>query len=377
MASYVELPPKKGSKLPRIKITVELGYNHLGKRDRRHKTVELSRLTDRVIQKAIKEFEIEVANKKKDYSNLTYAQAVELWQDNHVSKLSLGSRKIYSKSIGDSLERFGDVKIKDLRKIDFVEYKNYLIDNNIGDRKGKLDVCKNVLTKMVEWDLLKENPSQGIAFPRNKKEMDFYDEKEVNKLLEVLKTANKKHAMFIRLAVLSGMRHGEISALTIENVDFKNNQIFVKHSMNFEKDVGFFLGPTKNKKERTVPMPQDFMKEFKAYVNGVKKNRIYFGKEWRGIEGMNLVFCNSDGYPHEESLFPDVFKSLLKKHEFRVIRFHDLRHTHASLLLAKGVNMKVIQKRLGHASIMLTMDTYSHLTEETEQSAAEALNSIL
>lgn len=377
MASYVELPPKKGSKLPRIKITVELGYDELGNRDRKHKTVEVTRLTDRVIQKAITEFELELSNKKKVYSNLTYPQAVELWWDNHASKLSLGTRKIYEKTIKDSLAYFPKAKINDMRKVHFVEYKNHLIDNDIGDRKGKLDVCKHVLTMMVEWELLKENPAAGITFPRSKKKMDFYDEAEVGKLFEVLKKANEKHAMFIKLAVLSGMRHGEIAGLTIENVDFKNNQILIKHSMNFEKGVGFSLGPTKNKKERTIAMPEAFMKDLKVYINGVKKDRMRFGSEWRGLEGMNLVFCNTDGHPHEESLFPRVFKNLLKKHKFRVIRFHDLRHTHASLLLSKNVNMKVVQTRLGHSSITITMDTYSHLTIEVEQSAAESLNFIL
>lgn len=377
MASYEVLDNDRNGK-PRIKITVEKGYKDNGKRDRRKKTVTLNSLTDRVIQKAITTFELEVANDKpKDYDDLTYPQAVDMWWTNHASKLSVKSRKTYKKAVEASLAHFEGAKINKMRKVHFVEFKNFLIDNNIGDRKGKFDVCKNILSKMVEWELLKENPAAKVSFPRIKTEMDFYDEKEINQLFKVLKTCNQKHAMVIKLAVLSGMRHAEIAGLTIENVDFKNNRIFAKHNLNFEKGVGFSLGPTKNKKERTITMPANFMNELKGYVNEVRKNRFRFGDRWKGISGINLVFCNVDGYPHEESLFPRVFRNMQKEYRLRRIRFHDLRHTHSSYLLSKGANMKVIQERLGHSSITITMDTYSHLTKEDEQTAANLLNDIL
>lgn len=378
MASYIILPTREEDILPRIKITVELGYDDRGKRLRRHKTVALNSLSERVIKKAITVFEVEVANDKpKDYNNLTYPQAVTLWWDNHANKLAIKSRKTYKKAIQSSLDHFGDMRINKMSKVHFVEYKSYLIDNEVGDRKGKFDACKNVLAKLVEWDLLRVNPALKIAFPRVKRKMDFYNETEINQLFDILKTINIKHAMVIKLAVLSGMRHAEISGLSIENIDFKNNVIHVKQNLNFEKGVGFSIGPTKNKKERTLQMPVLFMQELKTYVNGVKKNRFRFGDQWRGLEGMNLVFANEDGYPHEESLFPRVFKNLVRKSGLKEIRFHDLRHTHSSFLLSKGANMKVIQERLGHSSITITMDTYSHLTKGDEQTAAALLNDIL
>lgn len=378
MASYVELPPKKGSKLPRIKITVELGYDKLGNRIREFKTVEVTRLTDRVINKAIRDFELELSKEqKKNNNDLTYRQAVEMWWNNHANKLSVNTRIAYDEAIDDSLDYFGDVKINELKKVDFVEYRNHLIDNNILNRTGKFGACKRVFSKMFEWEVLPSNPCAGLNIAQGKKEMDFYDEIEINQLFEVLKTANKKHAVFIKLAVLSGMRSAEIAGLTLENIDFKNNLIHVKHNLNFEKEAGFSLGPTKNKKERTLAMPENFMKELRDYAKIVKKKRIYFGSEWRGIEGMNLIFCNDDGYPHYGGLLPQVFKKILRKHKLREIRFHDLRHSHASLLLSKNVNIKVIQERLGHSSITITMDTYSHLTEEDERTVANLLNVIL
>lgn len=377
MASYQELEPDKNGK-PRIKITVELGYDEKGIRKRRHKTVTLNTFSERSVNKAITAFEIEVANEKpKDSGDLTYRKAVELWWNNHVSKLAAKSQQAYEQSIKASLDYFGDMKIRKMKKIHFVEFKTHLIDTDVGVKIGKMNVCKAVLTKMVEWELLDANPAANVSFSKEKTTMDFYNREEITKLFNALEDSFPKYKFFIKLAVLSGMRSAEMRGLTIENVDFENNQIHVKHNLNYKKERGFYLGPTKNKKERTLDMPEKFMEEFKIYVEEIKKNKEFFGDKWRGLPGLDLVFCNDDGYPNEESVYAKGFKVIQKRHGLRNIRVHDLRHTHASFLLSEGENMKVIQERLGHSSITLTMDTYSHLTEKDKQSAATLLNDLL
>lgn len=377
MASYQELEPDKNGK-SRIKITVELGYDEKGTRKRRHKTVTLNTFSERSINKAITAFEIEVANEKpKDSSDLTYRQAVDLWWNNHVSKLAAKSQQAYEQSIKASLDYFGDMKIRKMKKIHFVEFKTHLIETGVGVKIGKLNVCKAVLTKMVEWELLDANPAANVSISKEKTTMDFYNKDEIVKLFNALEDSFPKYKFFIKLAVLSGMRSAEMRGLTIENVDFENNQIHVKHNLNYKKEKGFYLGPTKNKKERTLDMPAKFMEEFKVYVEGIKKNKDYFGDKWRGLPGLELVFCNDNGYPNEESVYAKGFKVIQRRHGLRNIRVHDLRHTHASFLLSEGENMKVIQERLGHSSITLTMDTYSHLTEKDKQSAATLLNDLL
>jgi len=377
MASYQELGPDKNGK-PRIKITVELGYDEKGTRKRRHKTVTLNTLSERTINKAITNFEIEVANDKpKDSSDLTYRQAVDLWWDNHVTKLAVKSQEAYGQSIKASLDYFRDMKIKKMKKIHLIEFKTHLIDSDVGVKNGKLDVCKAVLTKMVEWELLGVNPALNVSFPKKKTTMDFYNEQEIAELFNALEDSFPKYKIFFKLAVLSGMRSAEMRGLTIKNVDFESNQIHVRHNLNFKKDRGFFLGPTKNKKERTIDMPEKFMQEFKEYVETIKNNKEEFGDKWRGLPNMDLVFCNPDGYPNEESVYAKGLKVIQRRNNLRIIRVHDLRHTHASFLLSKGENMKVIQERLGHSSVTLTLDTYSHLTEKDKQSAATILNEIL
>ncbi|OES45621.1 tyrosine-type recombinase/integrase [Domibacillus iocasae] len=382
MSSYIVLDkknPDDKSELPRIKITVELGYDKRGKRIRRKKTVSLKTLSPRTIKKAITEFEIEVATSSPiDTNNLKYREAVALWLENHVSHLSFQSQKAYQQNIQAALDFFGEMKLNDLKKFHIVEFMNHLTEDDVKSADYKMRVNQLMLQKMVEWDLMPENVAKTVKKKKQqKKEMLFYDINEVKRLFEMLEDAMPKHRMAVKTAVLSGMRLGEILGLTMENVNFADNTITVKHTLvhDTKKDI-YYLGDPKNKKTRIIPMPDDYMKELRKYINEVKKIRMAYGSEWRGIEGMDLIFCRPDGYPHLPQTFLKYFIEFTEKHGLKRIRFHDLRHTHASLLLSNGVNIKVIQERLGHSTITLTMDTYSHLTKENEQEAVTKLMSI-
>lgn len=382
MSSYIVLDkknPDDKSELPRIKITVELGYNERGKRIRRKKTVALKTLSPRAIKKAISEFEIEVATSGPiDTNNMKYREAVAMWLENHVAHLTYHSRRAYEMNIQPALEFFGDLKLKDLKKIHIVEFMNHLtaIDEKSTDYKMRMN--RVMLQKMVEWDLLEENVADGMTkTKKKKKEMLFYNQQEVKQLLDLLPNALPKHEMAIKMALFSGMRIGEITGLTTENVNLADNTITVKHTLiHDKKNDTFSLGTTKNKKTRVIPMPEEYMTELRAYIKEGKKTRLMYGSEWRGIEGMDLIFCREDGYPHNHLTFLKYFGEFSVRHGMKRIRFHDLRHTHASLLLSNGVNIKVIQERLGHGSINLTLDTYSHLTEENKQEAVSKLSGI-
>ncbi|OMP66968.1 tyrosine-type recombinase/integrase [Domibacillus epiphyticus] len=382
MSSYIVLDkknPDDKTELPRIKITVELGYDERGKRIRRKKTVALKTLSPRAIKKAITEFEIEVAaSGPRDTNNLTYREAVALWLENHVSHLTHHSQKAYEQNIRPALEFFGEMKLKDIKKIHIVEFMNHLTAIDEKSPEYKMRVNRVMLQKMVDWDLLNENVAGAVKKQKKKKkEMQFYNEQEVKQLLQLLDDALPKHRLVIKTAILSGMRLGEITGMTIDSVNFIENTITVKQTLiHNAKDDSFILGPPKNKKTRVIPMPEEYIVELRKYINEVKKSRMAFGSEWRGIEGMDLIFCRADGYPHIPQAYLKYFIEFTTRHGLKRIRFHDLRHSHASLLLSRGVNIKVIQERLGHSSITLTMDTYSHLTKENEQEAVAKLSGI-
>ncbi len=103
------------------------------------------------------------------------------------------------------------------------------------------------------------------------------------------------------------------------------------------------------------------------------ENKLFFGE---GYQAMDMVCCNEDGSPISPASFNHRFSNLLVKNKLRHIRIHDLRHTNASLMLNQGIPMKVASDRLGHTTIGITMDLYTHVGDELQQDAAEKMNEI-
>lgn len=140
-------------------------------------------------------------------------------------------------------------------------------------------------------------------------------------------------------------------------------------------DGKIFLEGAKTKAGiRTIPLPQ-------ATVNLLKKQKSILLKEKRdfgeGYSDLDLVICTSLGTPLTPANLRRSFNRLIKEDDATTIRFHDLRHSHATLLLSKGVNVKVISERLGHSNIKVTLDIYSHILPTMQQDAINKLDAIL
>ena len=132
---------------------------------------------------------------------------------------------------------------------------------------------------------------------------------------------------------------------------------------------------TKSKRgRRSIALTDDATRELKAHRKRQAQEMLLMGEAY---QNNNLVFCSEDGSCLDPREFTKRFQRLLKKAGLPKVRLHDLRHTHASLLLARGVHPKVVQERLGHSSITMTLDLYSHLAPGLDQAAAASLNGLL
>jgi integrase len=176
------------------------------------------------------------------------------------------------------------------------------------------------------------------------------------------------------------MRRGEILGLKWEDIDWNNNVLMVRNNLQFIKGE-FILTDTKtNAGQRPVKLPPSTSAELKLhqkkqewYMRTCKSN--YKNKDDKG----NLIFvCTwEDGRNINPDYVTHTIKTLLEKCDLPDIRFHDLRHTHATLLLQQGVNTKVVSERLGHSKISITLDTYSHVLPNMQQEAADAIDKAL
>lgn len=378
MASVQQLDDNK------YKIFVELGYNDFGKRIRRTKTVTVT--SERDLKNKVRDFEIECfTNKEDSLDNITFAKFTDRWIANHVdTNLAINTKHMYENALNQSiLDYFGKMQMKKIKKIHIVEFFTKEQNEKKKNLKTKLTVLKSIFSKAVEWEVVEKNPTIKVKVnTEGEKEMDFYTEDEVKELFKLLEKVNPKHRMIIKIAVVGGLRRSEIAGITFDAIDFENNSILVDKQLIYRPaDKKFFLTQTKQKKDRTVYFSEDFMKELKSYYINQKKLKLEMGNLWRGaiIDGkkVDLLFTKSDGTPSQPDSITHIWRYISDKHNLRRIRFHDLRHTCASLMVKKGVNFKVIQERLGHTDIKMTLNRYSHLSDEQERDAAKVFDDVL
>lgn len=363
------------------KIYVDMGYVR-GKRVRRTKTVTVT--SNRDLNKKIKNFELKcMQDVDEPIDNITFSGFVEKWKDNHVKvNLTKTTEEVYQQILDAYLlDYFGKMKLKDIKKFHVVEY----LAKQKAMAPNKYLTLKSIFQKAVEWDVLNVNPTANIKEPkREKKKVNFYNEDELKELFNALDDCYPKHRIMVKLAAIGGLRRGEVLGIRIESIDYKNDRLYIDKQLKYShKEKVFYLAPVKNKKPRYVYLPKNLMEEIKAYHNlEYKRMKLALGNLWKGIydnnnEMINLLFVKEDGYPAMPNSLGNEWRKIIKRHDLKKITFHELRHSCASLMVKKGINFKVIQERLGHANIGITLDTYSHLEEEQHIESTSIFNSIL
>jgi integrase len=219
------------------------------------------------------------------------------------------------------------------------------------------------LNQALKWGLVSRNVADLAEAPTVKRRApQTLNQDEVRQFLSVVK--DDRHYPLYVLS-FSGMREGELLGLHWEDVDFFSNTIHIKHAVQQLRGKGLVLTePKSEKSRRSLAVPAFAMDALWEYRE--KTGRI-----------SGLVFQTSNGTPISPRNLVRHFKKMLNKAGLPNIRFHDLRHTAATLLLSQGVHPKVVQEMLGHSQINLTLDTYSHVLPDIQQEAAEKMNGIL
>jgi len=228
-------------------------------------------------------------------------------------------------------------------------------------------VLHKALVTAMKWGLVTHNVADALDIPRaHQKEMQTWDEYELNKFLEAARST-PYYALFYT-ALFTGMRRSELLALRWQDVDFIYSQIYVNRSMHQLKDRSIvFAEPKTVKSRRTIALPPSAFLVLEAY----RKAREYQHKQLdEKLNDSDLIFSNL-GKPLRPATVSRAWGILAAKAGVKVIRFHDARHTHASLLLKQGIHPKIVQERLGHSTISITLDTYSHVAPGLQEAAAK------
>ncbi|MFP3122610.1 tyrosine-type recombinase/integrase [Ectobacillus funiculus] len=227
------------------------------------------------------------------------------------------------------------------------------------------------LKKAERWGLIARNPAALVDRPKAvKKEITVWNVEEVRRFLKCAKKGGRYYIAFL-LALTTGMRQGEILGLRWKDVDFESGCVRITQTLS--SDGKELLPYTKTKSgSRTIDLPEETiiaLKEHWLFIRREKEAKVY--------KDLDLVVCTELGTPTHKSNIRRVFKAIIKKADVPKIRFHDMRHTHATLLLLQGVNPKIVSERLGHADVRITLDTYSHLLPSMQKETALKFGKLL
>jgi integrase len=234
-------------------------------------------------------------------------------------------------------------------------------------------VLSEALKYAVKQGYLGRNPCELVDPPRpQKKTMRTLTPEELETLLEA--ASDNQFYPVIYTAVSSGLRRAELLALRWRDIDFDSQSILVSQTLYKGHGGCEFKEPKTSHSRRRVSMTPKLLAFLKEYKEERESLSLHLGRLLRPDD---LVFANVEGKPIDPGVLSHSFARIVKKAGLENVRFHDLRHTFASLMLLRGAKPKVISEALGHASVAFTMDVYSHIIEGMQQDAMALLDGVL
>ncbi|MBU0511331.1 MAG: site-specific integrase [Chloroflexi bacterium] len=301
------------------------------------------------------------------------------WIDMVESSRSKGTFSLYRWTVQKRINPYiGHIKLMDLRP-DLVQcfYHQLLIE---GCSNHAVHVTHKTLrvalNHAIKLGLIGRNPCSGTTPPKPKQtEMKFFDEIQVRVLLDKAQAIRDRFYPLYYLAVHTGMRQAELIGLKWEDVDWERRTIQVKRQVRHFKGGGYtFTMPKSKSGKRTIILGKRAVEVLREHQNDQQRLIEAIGEEWVDLD---IIFASNVGTPVTANNLRRAFRRLLKASELPKIRFHDLRHTAASLMLNHGIPVLIASGRLGHSKPSVTMDVYGHLIPSKQEEAAELMDSLL
>jgi integrase len=234
-------------------------------------------------------------------------------------------------------------------------------------------IIKSALAQAVKWDILVRNPAAAVRGPKiGRSAMHTYDLEQTAELIEAAR--GRRVFIPILLAVLGGLRRGEIAALRWRHVNLAAAQLAVAQSAE-QTLAGVRYKEPKSGRGRTIALSDTLITELKAHRVRQAEELLRFGER---LSDDDFVVTQPDGSPlRPHSLGQEWVRFLAGHNSLPRIRFHDLRHAHATHLLASGIHPKVASERLGHSKVGITLDLYSHVLPNMQADAAAIVDGAL
>jgi integrase len=311
-----------------------------------------------------------------DPSRMTVGDWLELWTQTTKAEVSPNSHERYAEIVRCYLKpALGSIGLQRLTPSDIQKaYNNFNrnLDRNPSPRTRRHihRILKSALARAVEQQAIPRNPADALKrLP--KVEVEPITVLTVEQSKHLLKTISHTTTYWPTLiALTTGMRRGEVLALRWKNVDLEQGTVRVVESLE-ETKAGIRFKSTKTDKGRAVLLPKFALEELRRWKREQAEKLLRLGVRQTGE---SLVCGREDGKPKYPNSLTHKFMYFVSRAGLPKVRFHDLRHSHATQLLASGVHPKIVQERLGHSTIAVTMDLYSHVSETMQSDATTRLD---
>lgn len=268
-------------------------------------------------------------------------------------------------------EHFADIPLNKIKPLTIQKWVNLLSLNYAPSSvRTYASVLQTIFRFAEEWEYISITPYRNIKLPVPEKTShnQLMSLEDINKLIKVyFQEPPSYHKLAFFLSISCGLRNSEIRALTLNDIDFQNKLLTINKQIGSSKlEKGKNIPTKTTSSNRTIYMPDSLIPIINEYISNIPIS----------INGQ-LFFSPTTNKPITKGTLTIHLKKMLKKNNLPIIRFHDLRHLHATLLVNEGINIQSISSRLGHSKTDTTLKVYSHTIDEYDKATAKHFDSIL
>lgn len=315
-----------------------------------------------------------------EIKEISIAEFLKKWLDAVKNKVGTTTYVSYEDIVNRILiKSFGGTKINKLNPLQIQDFINEQTTKGLSGATVKkyYDILNIALNQAIAWRIIQYNPCKVVEHPKaSKAKMAVLSVDQVTILLNYTKES-EFNIMYLPLllAITTGMRRGEILGLTWKNIDLETGIITVENNLTRLVTGKIILTtPKTDRSMRNISMLPSTIAILNQYKDEMEKSKIELGDAYNKED---YVCCWHDGSPLKPDYLTHTLSKLLVKCNLPHLRFHDLRHTHATLMLTNNINTKVVSERLGHSDITTTLDVYSHIIPGMQKEAARILDETL
>lgn len=273
----------------------------------------------------------------------------------------------------------GGRKLSSLQPLDLQELYSRMREGGLSPRTTQIvhNILNRAFNQAVKWRVMAFNPAQLADRPKQeRREMLALTPDQAAKFLQAAR--EDRYFLYFALALDTGARPSEVLGLQWKDVDFEQGRVTIQRTLEYSGSANAFrfVEPKTQRSRRSITISRINLQLLREHRRVQGENRLKKGADWQQHD---LVFCTREGNPvQSRNIRRRHLRPILEAAELpKILNLYSLRHSCATLLLSAGINPKIVSERLGHASIVLTLDTYSHLLPDMQQAASDKLEKIL